>query len=89
MHAGKGFLVLRDGRRLELTYQFGSAYDETRAGYLLGDITSVDPAMLYDRLKVFCDDGSELVVAVMHSGDRYLAVTGRVQAGPSALSARG
>ena len=79
MLAGKGYLILRDGRRLLVAFQFGSACDDTRAGYLLCDTSGIDPALLQDRLHVECEDGTELVVAVMHSSDRYLAVTGRVR----------
>lgn len=78
MHNGKGFLVLRDGRRLPLTFQFGSDYDDTRAGYLLCDTSMLDPALLQERLNVICDDGTEIIVAVMHNSDRYLAVAGRI-----------
>ena len=80
MHTGKGSLVLRNGRRLPLTFQFGSDYDDTRAGHLLCDTSALDPALLQDRLHVVCDDGTAIVVAVMHSSDRHLAVTGRVLA---------
>ncbi len=78
MHTGKGHLILRDGRRIPLTYQFGSAYDDARSGYLLCDTSNLDPALLHDRLRVECDDGTGILVAVMHSSDRYLAVTGRL-----------
>lgn len=47
MHTGKGYLVLRDGRRLPLTYQFGGAYDDTRACYLFCDTSALDPAILH------------------------------------------
>jgi len=79
MYVGKGTLVLRDGRTLPLTYQFGSDCDDTRAGYLFCDTSDVDPAALYYRLRVICEDGTQIIVAVMHSSDRYLAVTGRVE----------
>lgn len=78
MDTGKASLVLRDGRRIPITYQFGSKFDDCRAGYLLCDTSNLDPAVLQDRLRVVCDDGTDIVVAVMHSSDRYLAVTGRV-----------
>ncbi|MGO4408400.1 hypothetical protein AB4Z10_29630, partial [Bosea sp. RAF48] len=67
MHTGKGLLVLRDGRTLPLTYQFGSDCDDTRAGYLFCDISEIDPAELFYRLRVICDDGKQILVAVMHS----------------------
>ena len=78
MLAGKGNLILRDGRRIAVSYQFGSNYDDTRAGYLLCNTSDVAPALLHDRLRVLCEDGTNVLVAVMHSSDRYLAVTGRV-----------
>lgn len=79
MHTGKGHLILSDGRSLPLTFQFGSAYDDARAGYLLCDTSQLDPALLHDRLRVECDDGMRIAVAVLHSSDRYLAVTGRLE----------
>jgi hypothetical protein len=78
MVIGKGTLILRSGRQLPVEYQFGGAFDDTRLGYVLCDTSGVDPAALWERLRLVCDDGNELVVAVMHAGDRYLAVTGRV-----------
>ena len=80
MHTGQGTLILRNGRRLPVAYQLGGNSEDTRAGYLLCDTSDVDPAMLCERMQLLCDDGTELIVAVMHSSDRYLAVTGRVQA---------
>jgi hypothetical protein len=71
-------LILRNGRGLAVEYQFGGKFDDTRLGYLVCKTSDLDPAALWDRLRLNCDDGSELVVAVMHSSDRYLAVTGRV-----------
>lgn len=78
MHSGKGTLILRDGRRISLTFQFGSDYDDLRSGYLICDTSGLDAGALLDRLKVSCDDGIDLVIAVVHSSDRYLAVTGLV-----------
>lgn len=77
MIIGKGTLVLRSGRRVAIEYQFGSDYDDTRAGYLLCDTSEIDPAAFLDRLYVVCDDGTNVLVAVMHSSNQYLAVTGR------------
>jgi hypothetical protein len=78
MVIGKGTLILRSGRELAVEYQFGGTFDDTRLGYLVCNTSNIDPAALWDRLRFMCDDGSELVLAVMHSGDRYLAVIGRV-----------
>ncbi|MDR6827958.1 hypothetical protein J2X48_001687 [Bosea sp. BE271] len=78
MVAGKGNLLLRDGRRIPITYQFGSDFGESRAGYLLCDTSKIDATALFDRLTVECDNGPCLVVAVMHSSDHYLAITGRL-----------
>ncbi|MGO4406627.1 hypothetical protein AB4Z10_20480 [Bosea sp. RAF48] len=78
MYVGTGLLILRDGRMLPLSYKFGSDYDEIRAGYLYCDTSDIDPAALHSKLRVICEDGTQIDVAVMHSSDRYLAVTGRV-----------
>lgn len=78
MITGKGTLVLRDGRRFPLTYQFGSNYDDTRAGFLFCDTSDLDHASLCQRLCVICEDGLQILIAVMHSNDKYLAVAGRV-----------
>ncbi len=78
MHTGTGTLILRNGRRLPFVYKFGSDHGDTRAGYLFCDTSDVDPAILCERMHVLCDDGTEVVVAVTHSSDRYLAITGRV-----------
>lgn len=81
-HTGEGVLALRDGRKLAVTYQFGSTYDAARTGYLLCDISALDPAALIDTLKLSCEDGNEILVAVTHSTDRLLMVTGRVVTTP-------
>ena len=78
MHSGKGSLILRDGRRLPINFQFSNDFGDTRGGYLLCNTANLDPAALLGLLNLECEDGSDLVVAVMHSSDRYLAVTGRV-----------
>jgi len=87
MIIGKGTLVLRSGRRIALEYQFGSAYDDRRVGYLRGDISMVDPAELFERIYVICDDGTTVLLAVMHSTDQYLAVTGRIVPGGDVAAA--
>lgn len=78
MIIGKGTLVLHSGRRVAVEYQFGSDYDDTRVGYLLCDTSSLNPVEFCHRLTLHCDDGTAVVVAVMHYSDRHLAVTGRV-----------
>lgn len=79
MHCGKGLLVLRNGRRLPIAYRLSGDGGEIQAGYLLCDASEIDPAVLWGRMQLLCDDGTELTVAVMHSSDRYLAITGRVE----------
>lgn len=78
MATGKGSLILRDGRRIAVDYQFANNFDNARAGYLLCDTASLDPAELCYRLTLDCDDGTRVGLAVTHSSDRHLAVTGRV-----------
>ena len=79
MVTGKGTLTLRQAGSIDVEYQFGGAYDDTRIGYLVCDTSAIDPAAFCDRLLLRCDDGSEVIVAVMHSSDRHLAVVGRVK----------
>ena len=79
MIIGKGMLSLRSAARIPVEYQFGSDYDDSRAGYLLCDTKSIDPGALGERLKLTCEDGSEVVIAVTNMSDRYLGVIGRVQ----------
>lgn len=78
MHTGKGNLILRDGRRLALNFQFGSKFDEIRSGYLHLNTAGIDPASYGERLEMICDDGTKVSFVVTHFSDRYLAVTGRV-----------
>ena len=86
MFTGKGFLILRDGRRLPLAYQFASHYDDQRSGYLFCDTATVDPAAFFGRLNVICDDGTSLIVAITHQSDKYLAVAGLVLAQENAAA---
>lgn len=78
MHSGKAALILHDGRRIPISFQFSNAVGETRGGYLLCNTAELDPSALLGLLNVECEDGTDVVVAVMHSSDRYLAVTGRL-----------
>lgn len=78
MHSGKGSLVLRDGRRIPTSFQFSNDFGDTRGGYLLCDTANLDPAILLGSLSLECEGGVDVLVAVMHSSDRYLAVTGRI-----------
>ncbi|WP_061967336.1 hypothetical protein [Bosea sp. Root670] len=78
MHTGKGNLILRDGRKLALNFQFGSNFDEVRSGYLHFNTAELNPASYGDRLEMICNDGTQVSFVVTHFSDRYLAVTGRV-----------
>lgn len=77
MHTGKGNLILRNGRRLALDFQFGSNFDEVRSGYLFLNTAGLDPASYGDRLEMICEDGTPISFVVTHFSDRYLAVSGR------------
>ncbi|MDU0343212.1 hypothetical protein [Bosea rubneri] len=78
MLTGSGTFVLRDGRRIPLAYSFAPAYDDLRVGHMNCDTSTVDPAAFFGRLTVECDDGTTVLIAVMHHGDSYIAATGRV-----------
>jgi len=78
MITGKGVLVLRHAGRIDVDYQFGGVYDDTRSGYLLFDVSKIDPAAFGERLTLICDDGCEALLAVMNVSDRHLGVIGRV-----------
>lgn len=78
MHTGKGNLILRDGRRFALDFQFGSEFDDLRSGYLYLNTAGLDPASYGDRLEMICDDGTPVSFVVTHFSDRYLAVAGRI-----------
>ena len=86
VHTGQGTLIFRDGLRLSVTYRFGSDYDDRRAGYLLCDTSKLDPLALCDRLRLIWNDGTEVIIAVLHSSDRHLGVIGRAlpKSAPSA-----
>ncbi|MGO4407732.1 hypothetical protein AB4Z10_26160 [Bosea sp. RAF48] len=80
MHIGKGHLILRDGRRLPLNFQFATNFDEVRSGYLLLNTSGINPASYGDRMDLVCEDGTEVRFVVTHFSDRYLAVSGRTPA---------
>lgn len=77
MLTGQGTLIMGNGLKLPVSYRFGGDYDDTRAGYLLCDTSRIDPAALWGRLHVICDDGTDVIVAVIHSSDQHLGVIGR------------
>lgn len=76
MHTGKGTLILRDGRRLLLNYQFATDYDLVRSGYLYLDTSGIDPASYGNRMGLICEDGTAVEFVVIHFGARYLAIAG-------------
>jgi hypothetical protein len=80
MPTGKGNLNLRDGRGVEVEYQFASVYDDRRVGYLLLDTTALDDLLLGHRLVIDCEDGTSVVLVVTNRSDKHLAVHGRVLA---------
>lgn len=45
MITGKGRLNLRDGRGIDVLYQFAGDYDDRRAGYLLFDTLRFDDGL--------------------------------------------
>lgn len=77
MHTGKGFLILRNGLRLPLNFQFGTDFDEIRSGYLYFDTSGIDPASYGDRMNLVCEDGTTIQFVVVHFSDRYLAISGQ------------
>lgn len=78
MISGNGSLALRDGRRLDVGYQFSSNHDDQRAGYLLCEISEIDRVAFYQRPLLTCDDGTVVVIAVMQSSGCHHGVIGRV-----------
>lgn len=82
MITGHGRLKLRDGRCIEVAYQFGSDYDDRRAGYLRFDTTPYHDGLFCTRLILDCDDGRCIVLVVMNRSDQHLAVEGRVLDSP-------
>lgn len=77
MLTGTGRLNLRDGRRINVLYQFAGDYDDRRAGYLLFDTRECDDSQFCHRLVLECEDGASVVLVVMNRSDRHLAVHGR------------
>jgi len=61
-----------------MPYKFGTSHGETRTGYLLCDTSKVDPAILRNGIHVLRDDGTDLIVGVIQTGDRFHIVTGRL-----------
>ncbi len=78
MNSGKAVLILPSGRGIPLDYQFADDTGLDRAGYLVCDTSTLDPAVFCHKLRLRCDDGSLVELAVSHSTGRYLAFVGRV-----------
>jgi len=78
MITGNGFLNLRDGRAVEVSYQFATEFDDRRAGYILFDTTNFDDALFCHSLTLDCDDGAAVVLVVINRSDKHLAVHGHV-----------
>lgn len=78
MLTGQGRLNLRDGRSIDVLYQFSSDYDDRRVGYLVFDTTECDDGQLCHRLVLDCDNETSVVLVVMNRSDKHLAVHGRV-----------
>lgn len=78
MVTGKGELVIRGGRRLSLSYEIGSAIGDQRSGYLIGDVSTIDPGVFCEKLQLHCDDGTWIELAVTQFSDRHIAFVGKV-----------
>lgn len=78
MITGNGWLNLRDGRGIDILYQFAGECDDRRAGYLLFDTTAYDDGLFCTRLLLDCDDGCSVELVVVNRSDKHLAVHGRV-----------
>ncbi|RXT54359.1 hypothetical protein B6S44_15065 [Bosea sp. Tri-44] len=78
MITGKGRLNLRDGRGIDVLYQFAGEYDDRRAGYLLFDTVQFDDGLFCTRQILDCDDGTSVVLVVVNRSDKHLVVHGRV-----------
>lgn len=76
MRTGKGYLILHDGSRLPLNFQFGSKFDDVRSGYLHLNTSGIDPASYGNRLEMICKEGTMVRFVVTHFSDRYLAISG-------------
>jgi hypothetical protein len=77
--AGKGELITKAGGRLPLTYRMVATHGVGRAGNLVCDTSTIDPAAFFDQMELICDDGATVTIAVTYHSERHIGFIGRIR----------
>ena len=66
-----GIMIFANGSRLEISYQLAApGADGVRSGHVIGDLISVDPALLTGGVRLVCQDGLTLTTLITHQTSR-------------------
>lgn len=80
MFTGKGELITQSGDRIPLTVDMVGADGPGRMGRLRCDTSALEPKTLLRPLKLRCEDGTSVNIAVTNYSDRHISFVGRLTA---------
>ncbi len=63
----QGIMIFGNGSRLEIKYKLAMpGADGVRSGHVIGDLISVDQALLAGSIRLVCQDGLTLTTLITH-----------------------
>jgi hypothetical protein len=80
MFTGKGELITQSGSRIPLTVNMVGTDGPARMGRLSCNTSALEPKALLHPLKLQCEDGTSVDIAVTNYSDRHISFIGRLAA---------
>lgn len=80
MFTGKGELITQSGTRVPLTFNIISEDGPGRTGHLRFNTDTLEPSAFLFPLRLTCEDGTRLDIAVTNYSDRHISFVGRLAA---------
>ncbi len=78
MFTGDGELITQSGNRIPLTVNMVATGGPGRVGRLCCDTSTLEPTALLRPLKLQCEDGTSVDIAVTNYSDQHIAFVGRL-----------
>lgn len=80
MFTGKGELITQSGDRIPLMVNMVGSDGPGRMGRLRCNTSVLEPMALLQPLKLQCEDGTRVDIAVTNYGERHISFIGRLAA---------
>lgn len=78
MFTGEGELITQSGNRIPLTVNMVATEGPGRMGRLRCDTSTLEPTALLHPLKLQCEDGTSVDIAVTNYSGRHISFVGRL-----------